>query len=184
MEDWKRGDVNPETQMIFSHYRANGKIQWYSIEAWNNRKLRQQEVNEKPETKKYFREWYIKNKKKHIEINKIATEKRKEEFPLRLLLSSIRSGAKKRKLIIDIDNAYILNLWNEQKGLCHYTNIPMKYVARNKNPFQVSIDRIDSSMGYIKGNVVLCCQAINYMKNDYSIVVFNEFLNMLKLITV
>jgi hypothetical protein len=184
MEIWKRGDINPETQMVFCHYKANGKLQWYSIEAWNRRKLKHQEVNEKPETKKYQRDWYLKNKNKHIETNKIATKKRKEEFPLRLLLSSIKSGAKKRKLIIDIDNDYVLNLWDEQRGLCYYTKIPMKYIARDKNPFQVSIDRIDSSKGYIRGNVVLCCQAINYMKNDYSIAVFNEFLNALKLIEI
>jgi ligand-binding sensor domain-containing protein len=182
MEDWKKGDMNLETQMIFSNYKANGKIQWYSLKAWNDRKLRQKKINETPEAKAYFKNWYINNKNKHIEINKIAVEKRKEEFPLRLLLSSVKSGAKKRNLIIDVDNEYILNLWREQKGLCYYTNIPMKYIARNKNPFQVSIDRIDSSIGYIKGNVVLCCQAINYMKNDYSLTNFNEFFDALKLI--
>jgi hypothetical protein len=56
----------------------------------------------------------------------------------------------------------------------------MKYIAFNKNPFQVSIDRIESSKGYTKNNTVLCCQSINYMKNDYPIESFNLFFNSLQ----
>ena len=38
---FKKGDINSETGMIFSHYKGNGKEQWYSQEAWNKRKQKQ-----------------------------------------------------------------------------------------------------------------------------------------------
>ena len=56
----------------------------------------------------------------------------------------------------------------------------MKYIAFKKDPFQVSIDRSDSSKDYTEDNVVLCCQAVNYLKNDYTIEDFNNFLKELK----
>ena len=56
----------------------------------------------------------------------------------------------------------------------------MKLTARQKDPYQVSIDRINSNLGYTEENTVLCCQAINYMKNDYSLKDFNLFKNSLQ----
>lgn len=103
-----------------------------------------------------------------------------EEYPLKALLSSIKSGAKHRNLDFEIDYKFIQNLWETQKGLCFYTKIPMKLTARQKNPYQVSIDRIDSNSGYTIENTVLCCQSINYMKNDYSLEDFNLFINSLQ----
>ena len=44
----------------------------------------------------------------------------------------------------------------------------------------LSIDRIDSNLGYSIENTVLCCQSINYMKNDYSLKDFNLFINSLQ----
>ena len=41
---YKRGDINSETEMIFSHYKGNGKEQWYSQEAWDNRIQKQKEL--------------------------------------------------------------------------------------------------------------------------------------------
>ena len=37
------------------------------------------------------------------------------------------------------------------------------------NPFKVSCDRIDSSKGYEKGNVVLCCVTTNLGKHEFDV---------------
>lgn len=42
-----------------------------------------------------------------------------------------------------------------------------------------SVDRIDSSLGYIKGNIVITTSRINEMKNNMS---SKEFYNIIKLI--
>ena len=177
---YKRGDINSETEMIFSHYKGNGKEQWYSQEAWDNRIQKQKEFIKTDKSKDYQRQWYLKNKVKKLEQSKVITDKLVEEYPLKSLLSSIKSGANNRKLDFKIDYEFIQNLWETQNGLCFYTKVPMKLTARQKNPYQVSIDRIDSNLGYTTDNTVLCCQCINYMKNDYSLEHFTLFINSLQ----
>ena len=177
---YKRGDIHPETGKIFSHYRGNGKEQWYSQEAWDKKIQRQKEFIKTDKSKEYQKQWYLKNKTKKLEQSKISSEKLVEEYPLKALLSSIKSGAKHRNLDFEIDYKFIQKLWKIQKGLCYYTKVPMKLTARQKNPYQVSIDRIDSNLGYSIENTVLCCQSINYMKNDYSLKDFNLFINSLQ----
>jgi len=177
---YKRGDINSKTGMIFSHYKGNGKEQWYSQEAWDRKKQKQKEFNKTDKSKEYQKQWYLKNKVKKLKQSKINNKKLVEEYPLKALLSSIKSGAKKRKLDFEINYSFIQKLWETQKGLCYYTKVSMKLTARQKNPYQVSIDRIDSNLGYTKENTVLCCQAINYMKNDYSLKDFNLFKNSLQ----
>ena len=179
MNTWKRGDINPETNKIYSHTRADGKIQWYSLETWEKRKLKQKEFIKTEKSKQYQKEWYKLNKNKKKENSKKNTEIKKEKAPLKLLLNSIKNGAKRRNLEFKIDLEFLLDCWEKQNGKCYYTKIDMKYIAFKKDPFQVSIDRIDSSKGYTKDNVVLCCQSINYMKNDYYIDDFHTFLNSL-----
>jgi len=38
----------------------------------------------------------------------------------------------------------------------------------HKNPTNVSVDRIDSAQGYIRGNVQLVCASYNFAKSDMS----------------
>ena len=58
----------------------------------------------------------------------------------------------------EIDVEFLTNLWEKQKGLCYYSNIPMNY---NKAEWRISIERLDNSKGYIPENVVLCCLEFN-----------------------
>ena len=176
---YKRGDTHSETGMIFSHYKGNGKEQWYTQEAWGRKIQKQKEFIKTDRSKEYQKQWYLKNKAKKLRQSKISSKKLVEEYPLKALLSSIKSGAKNRNLDFEIDYEFVKKLWKIQKGLCYYTKVPMKLTARQKNPYQVSIDRIDSGLSYTKENTVLCCQAINYMKNDYSLEDFNLFKNSL-----
>jgi hypothetical protein len=46
-------------------------------------------------------------------------------------------------------------------GMCEVSGLKMIYTGQGKNPFSPSIDRIDSSMGYVKGNVRLVCLIAN-----------------------
>jgi len=177
---YKRGYIHSETGMIFSHYKGNGKEQWYSQEAWNKRINAQKEFNKTDKSKEYQKQWYLKNKAKKLKQSKINSKKLVKEYPLKALLSSIKSGAKNRNLKFEINYDFIEKLWKTQEGLCYYTKVPMKLTARQKTPYQVSIDRIDSNLGYTKENAVLCCQAVNYMKNDYSLEDFILFKNSLQ----
>jgi hypothetical protein len=47
------------------------------------------------------------------------------------------------------------------KGLCALTGIPFRIDAPKRDPFSISVDRIDSSLGYSYGNVRLVLLAVN-----------------------
>jgi len=84
---------------------------------------------------------------------------------LNVLLTSSRSNAQVRKSrgredagVHDIDMTFMRKLWEDQKGLCYYSSIPLNY---EKYAWKVSIERTDPSKGYVSDNTVLCCCEFN-----------------------
>lgn len=85
-----------------------------------------------------------------------------------LWISRLKDSLRKRNKKygeINLTNEFLINLYEKQKGLCYYTGIEMKIINSEKNPEQISLDRVDSNLGYTENNVVLCCFAINLCKN-------------------
>lgn len=74
----------------------------------------------------------------------------------------------KEKNFIDITEEYLNDLYKQQEGKCYYSGIEF-----NKD-YRPSVDRLDSSKGYIKGNVVICEDKINRMKSDLTLEQFEE----------
>lgn len=62
--------------------------------------------------------------------------------------------------------------WDRQNGICPYSGISLvipTYKKYHNNPiYSASVDRIDSSKGYIPGNIQFVSACINYMKNTMS----------------
>jgi hypothetical protein len=80
--------------------------------------------------------------------------------------------------MVDIDYDFLLDLWDKQDGKCALTNIPMVHKFHQLNA--VSIDRINSSKGHVKGNIQLVCKAINLMKNTHTNEEVFQFLEVIK----
>lgn len=73
---------------------------------------------------------------------------------------------KHRRDNLDID--YMMELYETQGGKCALSGRTMTYQRGNgKVPTNISIDRIDSSKGYVKGNVQLVCCLVNILKNEW-----------------
>jgi hypothetical protein len=74
----------------------------------------------------------------------------------------------------DIDPEFLSELWKKQNGKCAYTGITMilpeskKRFCKYRSIEKASLDRIDTTKGYLKGNVEFVCQGINFAKHDYS----------------
>lgn len=102
--------------------------------------------------------------------NSELNKKYKSKSPIARLsvsMSTAKQSSKRKNLAFELNPELLVKLWEKQKGLCYYTNVPMKFDGSGGTE-SVSIDRIDSSEGYIESNIVLCCTYINRMKNDQS----------------
>lgn len=77
----------------------------------------------------------------------------------------IRINAKDRNLEFSITIEYIWNLFLKQNKKCAITNKTLYFDKKNKT---ASLDRIDSSKGYIEGNVQWVHKDINLMKHKLS----------------
>jgi hypothetical protein len=83
----------------------------------------------------------------------------------KIFLQSCKRSATKRQQIFDLKIADIVTFWNKQNKICEYSGVEMTLEAGKLNT--VSIERIDSSVGYTKENTVLVCNIINRMKSDF-----------------
>jgi hypothetical protein len=105
--------------------------------------------------------------------------------PFRYYIQNVKAKIK-RYGETDLTLEYISELWCRQNGICPYSNLSMVLPKTKKqffsivSPFKASLDRIDSKLGYIRGNVEFVCLAINYAKNKFTKVQFQEFLTALK----
>lgn len=72
-------------------------------------------------------------------------------------------------------------LWDKQKGRCAYSNIPLEFKQFKKITGTASLDRIDSTKGYVQGNVQWLHKRVNWIKNTLS---ESEFFKWVKLIAV
>lgn len=97
---------------------------------------------------------------------------------LRQRFLGCRIRAKKRGLEFNITLDYLEELLIEQQCKCFYTGLDM-LLHIDKGEHSVSIDRYDSSQGYVKGNIVLCVTWANLMKNNHS---YENFINFARII--
>ena len=77
-------------------------------------------------------------------------------------------NAKRRGIEFNLTFTSMKNLMSAKK--CYYTGILLTKSTGKEGELKLSdftIDRIDGSKGYIKGNVVACCHGANKMKNEF-----------------
>lgn len=87
-------------------------------------------------------------------------------------------NAKKRKLEFNISIEYIWKLYYQSGKKCKLSCLPLTHSTSNKRG-TASLDRIDSSIGYVEGNCQWLHKTINLMKQHLD---EKEFINMCKLV--
>jgi hypothetical protein len=87
-----------------------------------------------------------------------------EEIDFNRIIRQYKQSAKNRRLLYSLTDEDALKLISSE---CYYCNVPLAK----------GIDRIDSSGGYISGNVLPCCKLCNIIKLDLSIDDFYDMVN-------
>lgn len=99
---------------------------------------------------------------------------------LNRIVNAYRQNARSKGIIFELSNDDVKHLIFQN---CHYCNKSPSQIERSKHTDTVvlytGIDRVDSTKGYIKDNVVPCCERCNYAKNAFS---EKMFLNRIKII--
>lgn len=80
------------------------------------------------------------------------------------IFNHLKQSAKIRNIDFKIDIEYLDRLWVKSKGKCSLSGIDI--TLKNSLSGTASLDRIDSSKGYIKGNVQWVHKNINIMKRS------------------
>lgn len=113
-------------------------------------------------------------------INHLNPANRKDEF------SKFRKHLRKikdRDPNCNITLEDMLEIWNQQEGKCVYSKVelqPSKNKQSNNQIYTLSVDRIDSSKGYIKDNIQFISIAMNHMKNNMTHQETLELIEILK----
>lgn len=92
--------------------------------------------------------------------------------------NSIVKTAKERNMQFNITLEYVWELFLQQNRMCALTNILLTFGERQSDDKTASLDRIDSSKGYIEGNVQWVHKWVNVMKWDLSQKEFIQICNM------
>lgn len=101
-----------------------------------------------------------------------------------LLIARIRISAKRRNYEYSLTEDYLENLLISQEFKCSLSKVPIFAGHIEKKDYgkikiTASLDRIDSTKGYVEGNVQWVHRDINWMKQDYT---QQEFIDYCKLV--
>lgn len=85
--------------------------------------------------------------------------------------NQIKNNAEVRSLQFEVDMEYLWNLFLEQNGKCKLSGMELSLKRKNSKGEKIertaSLDRIDSTQGYIVGNVQWVHKVINQLKWSY-----------------
>lgn len=112
------------------------------------------------------KQYYQKHKERLKIKNNIASRKWRESHPEAYILSGRRSNAKRSgiEFSLSIEDIQI-------PDVCPYLKVPLQKLGANKgirSGYAPSLDRIDPSKGYVKGNVEIISDLANKMKSNAS----------------
>ena len=99
-------------------------------------------------------------------------------------LTAVKGAARRRGFEFSVSYEYLWDIFVDQKRRCVYSGIEIFFSRDNiehiNGNYTASLDRIDSSLGYIEGNVQWVHKRVNVMKGNME---EQEFLDFCEAIT-
>lgn len=110
-----------------------------------------------------LKRWKKNNPERNKEITKRSLEKQRREHPEKHILMRVKTRAKSRGIDFDLEVSDIII-----PETCPILGIPIVAFPPNGlgEPGCASVDRIDPSKGYIKGNIQIISGEANRIKNN------------------
>lgn len=107
------------------------------------------------------------------------------ELPM-YYFNTTKNRARKLQIEFNISIEYLWNLFLQQDRKCALSGVEICFTQKWKKRGEqtASIDRIDSSKGYIEGNVQWVHKDVNYMKQEYSMEYFLHWVKQIYLTSV
>lgn len=106
------------------------------------------------------------------QVNQVRSRAWRTANPERARFLSAVKSAKSRHQVVTIDVDYLLGMLDAQQGRCALSGIKMTFGNTTDRggalPRSCSLDRIDQSKGYERGNVRLVCFAMNAFRGSMS----------------
>lgn len=88
------------------------------------------------------------------------------------LLCKIKSSANRRGIEFGLTVSYLWDLWKKQNGKCALSGLDLQlsisHIEISHGAGTASLDRIDSSKGYVDGNVQWVHKDVNFMKQQFT----------------
>ena len=95
---------------------------------------------------------------------KSKQERKTGQFISGRLFSAIKYKANLRNIEFDLTLDFVDALFESQQGLCYYSGLPID--GKTRNLVTASLDRTDSSIGYVESNVRWVHKDVNFMKHS------------------
>jgi len=81
----------------------------------------------------------------------------------------------------NVDEQYLKTLWDEQERKCAVTGVLLVLESKVTNPnYSASLDRKDSSLGYMRGNLQWISVTTNHAKNRFDETVILEYIDIIQ----
>jgi hypothetical protein len=100
-------------------------------------------------------------KKSHPEMRQKEYRNAQQKRPWRQCLLNAKNRSDKKNFAFDLTREWCEQVWT---GNCAVTGLPFSFGSQTHFPFSPSIDRIDSSLGYLQTNCRFVLFAVNSLK--------------------
>jgi len=127
----------------------------------------------KPETVAARKEYFSREDVRERQNSHRRSEKGRKQFrervkrtPSYVLSFALHRALKRRPTDNPVTHSELIQLYRDQNGKCALSGKTMTWMNGRIHPTSITIDRIDSTKGYTRGNIQLLCHSVNRMKGD------------------
>ena len=148
----------------------------------NKERLKEYRQKNKERKAEYMIEYYQKNKERMKEYNRNRNKPTPEMYRFfSNKASKLKTKSRENKIPYDLDGKYLQSIYPED-GKCPALNIEMKTGFDSDWKISPTVDRIDPSGGYMRGNVIWISWLANCIKTSATpcqIITVGEFYKQL-----